>query len=305
MEAIGDQLSQGEVKAGEEVAHSREEPGRLKFFATLNFGLFLTAVGVMVFKAPNHFAMGGTSGLSIILSTLFPTLPVSAFMWFVNAALVALGLVFLDRRTMGWTVYSSFALSTYVSLLEWVIPLSQPLTNDTLLELIFAVLLPAVGSAIVFNIGASTGGTDILAMILRKRSSLEIGKALLIVDAIIVLTAALLYGARTGLYCILGLVAKAFVVDTIIESVNMRKVCTVISRRPDAVLEFLVKVLRRTATVREERGGFSGRTETVLVTVLTRREASKLRLFLRERDPQAFITIVSSSEIVGRGFRGA
>ena len=206
---------------------------------------------------------------------------------------------------MGWTVYLSFALSTYVSLLEWVIPLSQPLTNDTLLELIFAVLLPAVGSAIVFNIGASTGGTDILAMILRKRSSLEIGKALLIVDAIIVLTAALLYGARTGLYCILGLVAKAFVVDTVIESVNMRKVCTVISRRPDAVLEFLVKVLRRTATVREERGGFSGRTETVLVTVLTRREASKLRLFLRERDPQAFITIVSSSEIVGRGFRGA
>lgn len=299
-----EQLSRTEIEEGERAARRREEPGRIQFFLTLNLGLFLTAIGIEVFKAPNHFALGGTSGLSIILSTLFPKYPVSAFMWLVNLALVLLGLAFLDRRTMGWTVFSSFALSFYVSILERLIPLSAPLTNDTLLELIFAVGLPAVGSAIVFNIGASTGGTDILAMILKKYSSLQIGKALLLVDAAIVATAAALYGPRTGLYCILGLISKSFVVDSFIENVNTQKVCTVICSRPNDVVGFLVSELHRTATVREERGAFTGRPETVLVTVLSRREATRLRIYLRETDPHAFMTMVNSSEIVGRGFRG-
>ncbi len=299
-----EQLSRTEIEEGERAARRREEPGRIQFFLTLNLGLFLTAIGIEVFKAPNHFALGGTSGLSIILSTLFPKYPVSAFMWLVNLALVLLGLAFLDRQTMGWTVFSSFALSFYVSILERLIPLSAPLTNDTLLELIFAVGLPAVGSAIVFNIGASTGGTDILAMILKKYSSLQIGKALLLVDAAIVATAAALYGPRTGLYCILGLISKSFVVDSFIENVNTQKVCTVICSRPNDVVGFLVSELHRTATVREERGAFTGRPETVLVTVLSRREATRLRIYLRETDPHAFMTMVNSSEIVGRGFRG-
>lgn len=299
-----EQLSRTEIEEGERAARRREEPGRIQFFLTLNLGLFLTAIGIEVFKAPNHFALGGTSGLSIILSTLFPKFPVSAFMWLINLALVLLGLAFLDRRTMGWTVFSSFALSFYVSILERLIPLSAPLTNDTLLELIFAVGLPAVGSAIVFNIGASTGGTDILAMVLKKYSSLQIGKALLLVDAAIVATAAALYGPRTGLYCILGLISKSFVVDSFIENVNTQKVCTVICSRPNDVVGFLVSELHRTATVREERGAFTGRPETVLVTVLSRREATRLRIYLRETDPHAFMTMVNSSEIVGRGFRG-
>jgi uncharacterized membrane-anchored protein YitT (DUF2179 family) len=299
-----EQLSRTEIEEGERAARRREEPGRIQFFLTLNLGLFLTAIGIEVFKAPNHFALGGTSGLSIILSTLFPKFPVSAFMWLINLALVLLGLAFLDRRTMGWTVFSSFALSFYVSILERLIPLSAPLTNDTLLELIFAVGLPAVGSAIVFNIGASTGGTDILAMILKKYSSLQIGKALLLVDAAIVATASALYGPRTGLYCILGLISKSFVVDSFIENVNTQKVCTVICSRPNDVVGFLVSELHRTATVREERGAFTGRPETVLVTVLSRREATRLRIYLRETDPHAFMTMVNSSEIVGRGFRG-
>ena len=136
-----------------------------KFFALLNAGLIATALGIALFKTPNHFAFGGTSGLSIILSTLFPKWNVGFFMWVVNAALVLLGFAFLGVRSMGWTIYSSFALSFYVSLCEKIWPLTNPLTQDVFLELCYAVILPAVGSAIVFNIGASTGGTDIVAMI--------------------------------------------------------------------------------------------------------------------------------------------
>ena len=145
----------------------------LMFFIILNLGLIFTAVGISMFKTPNHFAFGGTSGLSIILSTLFPKWNVGAFMWIVNAALVVLGFFFLGIRSMGWTVYSSFALSFYVSACESVYPLSSPLTHDVFLELCFAVILPAVGAAMVFNVGASTGGTDIVAMILHKYTSLD------------------------------------------------------------------------------------------------------------------------------------
>ena len=141
-------------------------------------------------------------------------------------------------------------------------------------------------------------------MILRRRTDIEIGKALFAVDIAIVCAAAVLYGPRVGLWCILGLVAKTFVVDVAIESIRQRKVCQVICRYPHDVEEFIVRTLGRTATVMTGWGAYSGKKVIILNTVLTRREAMELRLYVRSIDPGAFITITSSSEIIGRGFRG-
>ena len=271
-----------DIERGERAGQKRsQEPGFPRFFAELNLGLILTAFAIVAFKTPNHFAFGGTSGMSVILSTLFPTLPVGVFMWIINAVLVVLGFIFLERKAILWSVFASFALSAYVSLFELFIPTDVSLTGDMWLDLCFAVILPALGSAIVFDIGASTGGTDILAMILKRRTTLEIGRALLLVDIGIVTIAAFLYGPRVGLYCVLGLFAKTLVVE-----------------------EFIVKHLNRTATISRGYGAFSGKCVTVIMSVLSRREAVQLRRYAREVDPGAFITIVDSSEIVGKGFRG-
>lgn len=280
-----------------------EISNNVKFFLLLNLGLFATALGISLFKTPNHFAFGGTSGVSIILATLFPHWNVGFFMWVVNAVLVLLGFIFLGIRSMGWTVYSSFALSFYVSICEAIWPLTAPLTTDTFLEMCFAVILPAVGSAIVFNVGASTGGTDIIAMILHKYTSLEIGRALMISDIGIVLIAAYLYGAQTGLYCILGMILKSTIVDGAIESLNLRKVCTVISQYPDLIEKFILEELHRSATEQQAFGAYTHDNKKVLMTVLTRGETARLRIYLRKIDPHAFMTIVNSSEIVGKGFR--
>ena len=255
----------------------------LSFFVLLNVGLILTALGIVWFKSPNHFAFGGTSGLSVLLAAMFPQFNVGFFMWVLNLVLVVLGFVFLGISCMGWTVFSSIALSFYVSLCEAIWPMPAPFTNDTLLELIFAVLLPAIGSAIVFNIGASTGGTDIVAMILTRHSSLNIGSALMASDVLIV----------------------SFVVDGVIESINQRKVCTVVTSNPEDVTDFILDVLHRSATIEEAQGAYTGKELTVVMTVLTRREATQLRNFLRLNDNHAFITIVNSSEIIGKGFRAA
>ena len=265
-----------DIERGERAGQKRsQEPGFPRFFAELNLGLILTAFAIVAFKTPNHFAFGGTSGVSVILSTLFPTLPVGVFMWIINAFLVVLGFIFLERKAILWSVFASFALSAYVSLFELFIPTDVSLTGDMWLDLCFAVILPALGSAIVFDIGASTGGTDILAMILKRRTTLEI-----------------------------GLFAKTLVVDKAIESIHLRKVCTVICSEPLKVEEFIVKHLNRTATISRGYGAFSGKCVTVIMSVLSRREAVQLRRYAREVDPGAFITIVDSSEIVGKGFRG-
>lgn len=293
------------IERGERIGRRRsEEPGFWRFFAELNLGLILTALAIVVFKTPNHFAFGGTSGVSVILSTLFPTLPVGAFMWILNIVLVILGFIFLERKAILWSVFASFALSAYVSLFELFFPNNISLTGDMWLDLCFAVILPALGSAIVFDIGASTGGTDILAMILKRRTTMEIGRALLLVDIGIVCIAAFLYGPRVGLYCVLGLFAKTLVVDKAIESIHLRKVCTIICKEPLKVEEFIVKNLNRSATISRGYGAFSGECVTVIMSVLSRREAVQLRRYAREVDPGAFITIVDSSEIVGKGFRG-
>lgn len=294
-----------EAERSRRIAEKRSSrPGRARFIATLNLGIILTAIAIVLFKSPNGFAFGGTSGLSIVLSKLFPTMPVSAFMWVINVILVVLGVIFLDRRTVGWSIIASFLLSAYVSLFEWIFPTNISITGDMWLDLCFAVILPALGSAIVFDIGASTGGTDIIAMILNRRSSLEIGKALMAVDVAIVLVAAVLYGPRVGLYCILGLFAKTLVVDGAIESLHLRKVCTIISSQPEAVERYIVKALHRSATITPGYGAYSGRRVMQIMSVLSRREAMRLRLYVREIDPDAFMTIVNSSEIIGRGFRG-
>ena len=263
----------------------------------------LTAVGIVYFKNPNHFAFGGTSGLSILLADLFPRINVGGFMWIINVVLVVLGFVFLGIKCMGWTIYSSFALSFFVSCCEWLYPSGASLSGDAMLDLVFAVFLPALGAAIVFDIGASTGGTDIVALILAKYTSMEIGKALMVSDILIVLAAAVRFGMGTGLYCILGLIGKSFVVDGAIENIRLRKVCTIMTANPQPILDFIIHNMNRSATVEKAYGAYTHHELSVLVTVLTRRQALQLRNFLRETDPHSFITIVNSSEIIGKGFR--
>ena len=275
---------------------------KLLWFLTLNGGLIITAAGIAFFKTPNHFALGGTSGVAIILAHLFPALNMGTFMLIINLILLALGLIFVGNDFAFATAYSSVALSTYVEIFEFLVPLKAPLTSDPLLELVWAVILPAVGSAIVFNIGASTGGTDILAMILSKHSALPIGMALLVSDFLITVATFWLFDIQTGLYCVLGLIAKTFLVDMVMDSINSRKYITISSKEPEKIEKFIIEKLNRSATISDAEGAYSHQREKVITTVLTRRQAVLLRNFIRITDRGAFITMVNSSQIIGKGF---
>lgn len=141
-------------------------------------------------------------------------------------------------------------------------------------------------------------------MILRQRTGFEVGRALMLVDVAIVATAAVLYGPRVGLYCVLGLFGKTFVVDGAIERLHLRKVCTVICSRPHEVERFIVRELNRSATITPGYGAYSGKQVLQVMSALSRHEAMRLRQYVRSLDDHAFMTVVNSSEIIGKGFCG-
>jgi uncharacterized membrane-anchored protein YitT (DUF2179 family) len=171
------------------------------------------------------------------------------------------------------------------------------------LELIYSIGLPALGSAIVFNMNASTGGTDIIAKILNKYTSLDIGKALMGSDLIIAILSGVVFGVRIGMYSVLGLVLKGFIIDIVIEGFNLRKQVVIVSTKPEPIKEYIIKNIHRGATVHTALGAYTNEEKHVITSVMGRKQARDLRNFIRQVDKNAFITITSTSEIIGKGFR--
>lgn len=276
---------------------------KTKEFLLINLGLILTAVGIVLFKEPNGFAIGGVSGIAIILNKYFVGHNVGLIMFLINVLLNVVGLIFLGRDFGIKTVYSSFALSFFVWAMEKLVPLSRPITGDMMLELMFAIILPAVGSALVFNQNSSTGGTDIVAMLLTKYTHLHVGKALLVADFFIASSAIFTLGVKKGMYSVLGLILKGFIIDMVVESLNISKKFEIISSYPEKVEKYVLEKLHRGTTLFTGEGGYSGQQKKILTVVLSRSQAVRLRNYVRQIDPDAFMIIVSTSEIIGNGFR--
>ena len=276
----------------------------LKEYVWLTLGTVIMVLGTYFFKFPNNFSTGGVTGMAVILYRYFPMFSRADFMMVINVALLVLGLMVFGKNFAGKTVYVSLLMSFLTSLLERIIPLTAPMTNQPLLELIFAVSLPAIGSAILFNLDASSGGTDIVAMVLRKFTSWDIGKALICSDLIITLMACVAFGMETGLFSILGLVMKSLLVDMVLENINTHKYFHIITTKPDEIEKYITGTLRRGATELHGEGAYTHEGRTVVLTVMKRHEGVMLRRYVKQVDPQAFVLILNTCEIVGKGFRG-
>ncbi len=273
-------------------------------FLLMSLGAGLVAMGVYFFKFPNHFSMGGVSGLSILLGQIIPSRLVTpaTINTVITVLFLILGFLVLDKSFGLRTVYCSLLYTGIIQVLERVCPLARPLTDQKMLELFFAVLLPALGAAILFNMDASTGGTDIMAMILKKYTGLDVGRALLLSDVAIAASALLIFDIETGLFSLLGLALKSVLVDTVIESLNRKKSFTVVTHFPEPVCHFINENLHRGATVWKGQGAYTGQEQFIILTALSRQQAVQLRNYLKQTDPHAFMLITNSSEIFGKGF---
>ena len=277
---------------------------KAKEWLLLLLGTALTAAGVYFFKFPNNFSTGGVSGISVILGHYFPDATPGDFVMGINMALLVLGFLVFGKGFGIKTAVVSMLMSGMIWVMERVLPMDHPMTTQPLMELIFAVSLPAVGSAILFNMDASTGGTDIVAMILRKFTSLNIGNALMISDGIITVMACVAFGMETGLFSILGLLMKSLLVDMVLENINTHKYFHIITTHPREIEEYITKTLRRGATELHGEGAYTHEGRSVLLTVMNRRQGILLRRYVRSVDPHAFVLIMNTGDIIGKGFRG-
>lgn len=277
---------------------------KLKNFLLVNAGTIILAIGVYFFKFPNNFSTGGVSGLSILLGKIIPFVSTAAIMWVINILLLIVGFIFLGKGFGLMTAYCSILYSSLTWLFEKLYPMTQPFTDQPFLELCFAMLLPAVASAILFNCNASSGGTDIVAMIIKKYTSMDIGKALLISDALIACSACFVFDIKTGLFSILGLMIKAFAVDSVIESINLCKYFTIVTAKSDEISSFIIDNLKHSCTVLDGIGAYTHENKKVVMVACRRSEAIRLRQYVRSIDNKAFIFITNTSEIIGKGFRG-
>ncbi len=277
---------------------------RLKDFSLMTLGSLLMGTGTYFFEFPNHFSTGGVAGISILLGEVFPSVSPGLFMLVINSALLVIGFIIIGRDFGLKTVYCSLLISGVTYALEFIYPLSGPLTNDKLLELIFAVFLPGVGGAIIFNVSASSGGTDIVAMIIKKYARINISKALFLADVVVVSLSAFVFSVEVWFYCIVGFLCRMLVVNNVIESLNTSKYFTIITSREKEISDYITGVLEHGATVSDSFiGVYSGEQKTVILTVVRRRNAVALRHHIKEIDPDAFVIINNSMDIIGNGFR--
>ena len=273
-----------------------------KDYIVITLAVIIMDLGIYAFKFPNHFSFGGVSGLAVVLNEILG-ISAAQINLVINLALLVIGFAVLGKSFGLKTAYATVLSSVVLSLMEKMMPISAPLTNQPMLELAYAIALPAVAAAMLFYVDASGGGTDIVAMILKKYTTIDIGTALLISDVAIVALSFIVFDVRTGLFSVCGLLAKSIFVDRTMDQMRLCKYFTIISSDPEPICDFIQNVLNRSTTLYNAEGGYSHENKKVILCALDRRQAVILQRFIRQTDDSAFIMITKSSETFGKGFR--
>lgn len=264
----------------------------------------ISSIGVYFFKFPNHFTTGGVSGLAIITRTFLPGMSQGVLTNIFNISLMLLGMLTLGKAFALRAGVYSLMFSGMIWLLELLFPLTAPLTNQPFMELILAVLLPSISTALLFNIGSSGGGTDVIAMILKKYAKVyNTGTALLLADLAIGVAAFFVFDVQTGIFSVFGLAMRSVLTDIVLTSLNQRKYFHIITAQPEPIQHFITDNLNRSATLFEGVGAYTGEQRTLILTVVNPRQAVELRNHVKALSPDNFLLITNTSEIIGRGFR--
>lgn len=266
-------------------------------FTTL--GAAITSFAVSVLLAPNKIVCGGASGLSTILyQTLSvpPGLTLAVF----NALLLLAGIRILGKQFIVKTLFGAGMLSVFVQLFSYI----PPLTDNIILASVFGGVLYGVGIGIVFAMGATTGGTDILGRLIQhKFSRFPVGKLLLIVDGLIILLALISFkNVELVLFGIITLFLSTYTIDWLIRRLNISKMAFVITEHGEDISELLISTSTRGVTVINAIGAYSAQKKSILFCALKEREITDFQKKILEQDANAFIVYSEAQQIKGKGF---
>ena len=274
---------------------------KFREYLIITFGIILVALSIEYFYAPNNIAAGGVTGIAIIINAVMPSFSIGVVSFVLNGLLFIVALIFIDGKFGVKTIYASLGLSAIIWAIEKFLR-PAAITNDLMMATIFGTLISAFGMAIIFNENASTGGTDILAKMLNIFFHLDIGKALLVVDFIITLASAFVFGVDVALYSMLSIILLGLIVDRVIEGFNACKSIFIISKSNYEISRYIIDTLDRGCTFINGVGAFTEKETNILYAVLSRNQFIKLKKFIKDVDPDAFITVGEVHEVLGEGF---
>lgn len=281
-------------------------------YAYLIGGCFIFAFGNVLFAEPYGFAPGGTYGLSIVFHHLWGwRTEVSALS--MDIPLLIVGFIFLGGKFGIKTVVCTFIIPVFMSLVHKFYgfnALLEPeiteraLLEEQLLSAVFGGIVYGIGLGMIFKSRATSGGSDIIAMILHKYTHISLGTLVIIVDCTITLTTVVAFGDwRLPMYSWILIFIEGKVIDLVVEGAAVPKTLMIVSEETEKVRNLIINEINRGATIIEARGGYKGDSRQIIYTILTRREMMILRHHLKTIDPQAFVNIIDSKEILGRGFK--
>lgn len=264
----------------------------------LVLGALLMALAVNLFLVPLKLAEGGVVGIGIILfhQIRFPV-------W-LTVVLLNIPLIWLGVKERGWALLGKTVLG--VAVFSGCLALTEsvaPVTREPLLAIVYGGILIGVGLGLVLRSGGTTGGTDIIAIVLHNRFGLSVGTLILAIDSVVLLAAGLVFGLETALYSAITLLISSRVVDFVQEGFYSARGVTVITSDPQPIAQRIMAELERGCTIMDATGAYTGEPRGVLYAVVQRGELTQLKRIVHEIDPNAFLVVNHVHEVLGLGFQ--
>ena len=266
-------------------------------------GAFILAAGFVFFITPHKIVPGGVYGISIVLHYLLGT-PVGAMALAFDVPLTLIAIKILGPRFGVKTVVGFVATAVFVDGLTYLYGTDPLITDDVLLSSIVGGVFSGVGLGLIFKTKATSGGTDIVAMIISKYTHLPVGRLLILVDSTIVLFGLIVFKDwKIPFYSLIVIYISGKILDTILEGISYDKVLFIISEETEKIKRKIIEDLNRGGTLIGGKGMYHGNDKTIMFTVVNRREVAILQEFIHRVDPRAFVTVLNASEILGEGFK--
>jgi uncharacterized membrane-anchored protein YitT (DUF2179 family) len=260
-------------------------------------GAFIYSLGLNVFLVANHLAEGGFVGISLMLLYKLHW-PLGVSFLVLNIPLLLLswrmfGTEFVIKTATGVGAVSLFSWLTS----KWLLP-----TGDPLLGALYAGVVTGFGLGLIFRAGATTGGSDIIARLVRHYKGIAMGRTLFAIDVCVIGVVALIIGYKTAMYSLVALFIASRVVDFVLEGVNTGKALTIISEFNVEIAAAIHEQLDRGTTLLQARGGFTGLDKQVIYCVVPREEVPRVQRIVSNVDPRAFVVVNNVHEVLGEGF---
>lgn len=266
-----------------------------------------------MFITPYNIVPGGVYGLGISLHYLFPSIQVGTFGWLLDVPLLITAFLVFGGKIGMKTITAAFITPLFMNAPVWIWGADNPvayfiqemnLSNDLLLTSIFGGLFLGVAMGLIFKTHATSGGTDIIGMIISKFMHIPLAKAIMLVDSCVVIVGLIIIGDwKLPLYSLVVIFISAKVMNFVIEGSEDDKLLFILSKENDSIKNLIINDMDRSGTLVKSKGMYSDNDKEMIFLVISRRELSIVQDYIREIDPNAFMVIVNAHETLGEGFK--